>query len=556
MKRKSIYYLLCLMILNISLSSCFDEKDFAFDRLAETTINPNVHLNNLLSTEVTMSDFFSMDSIADTISGLELVTVNDPNGNYLDFVFSIDTIFKPDVPELDPINGINFDLPPISLGDINGSFYGEFNYPDISEPMEVVSTEIPPLDDSQTIDSIRFKKGSLVIALSSDLNHSGFITLKCNGLKNKVTHEIFNQKLRLSNANQVGNKVFNYNVDLTQYNVEVDANSKLNFEYRMFVEVNGTVKPNYDINVNIEFSKLEVDYIYGKLGNFSSQFSDFTNIDVFSDSTFSKIFQGGHFLLEDMYLDFYAETNSGIPSTLSLSTIRAYDENNNHIDLITNPAERTININPASEPYGIGTSSQRINLNTGVINLPPSRIEYLGDLVLNPNHITGFEPIDPWIKIKSKLHIPVKAQMNDLIYDVDVDKIDLGDATDYINSASLKLNLTNYFPFSIEAELYCLDQSGNETGQVLNVESENSENIIVSGANVDANGNIISPSSKTTSISITSENFNLLKNASKMKLKLKLNTSSSGTNKPFIKLNNDSKVTISLGIDIKGQITL
>jgi len=544
------------MSLSISLSSCFDEKDFAFDKLAETTLNPNVHLNNLLSTEVTMSDFFSLDSIADTISGLELVTVNDPNGDYLDFVFSIDTLFKPDIPELGQINGINIDLPPISLGDINGSFYGEFNYPDISEPMEVVSVDVPPLDDTQTIDSIFFKKGSLLIALSSDLNHSGSITLKCDGLRNKVTHEIFNQTLRISNANQVGNKVFNYDIDLTQYSVELDASSKLNFEYRMVVEVNGTIKPEYNVNLNIEFSKLEIDYIYGKLGNFSSLFNDFTNIDVFSDSTFSQIFKNGNFLLENMYLDFYAETNSGIPAKLSLSTIKAYDENNNYIDLITNPLERTININPAMEPFGIGISSQRININTGVINLPPSKIEYIGNLVLNPNNISGFEPINPWIKVKSKLHIPVKAQINDLIYDVDVDKIDIGEASDYVDSASLILNLTNYFPFSIGAELYCLDQNGNETGQVLDVESKNLDNIIVAGANVDANGNIISPSSKITSITISSNNFNLIKNASKMKLKLKLNTSSSSTNKPFIKLTKNSKVTISLGIDVKGKITL
>lgn len=556
MKRKKVYYLLCLLIISISFSSCFDEKDFAFDRLAETTINPNIHLNNLLSTEVNMTDFFDLDSIADSISGLELVTVNDPNGDYLDFVFSIDTLFKPDVPELGKINGINIDLPPISLGNINGSFYGEFNYPDVSEPMEVVSVEIPPLDNNQTIDSIRFKKGNFVISLSSDLNHNGFITLKCNGLKNKLTHEIFNQRLRLSNANQIGKRVFNYNVDLTQYNVEVDENSKLNFEYRMFVEVNGTIKPSYDVNVNIEFTKLEVDYVYGKLGNFSSIFNGTQDINVFSDSTFSKIFKDGHFLLESMYLDFYAETNTGIPAVLDLSTIKAYGSNNNYIDLITNPSERIVTINPASAPYGIGTSNQRINLNTEVINLPPSKIEYNGNLVLNPNHISGFEPIDPWIKIKSKLHIPIKAKMNDLVYDVDVDKLDIGEASDYVNSASLILNLTNYFPFSIGAELYCLDQNGNETGQVLNVESENSDNIIVTGANVDANGNIISPSSKTTSITINSDNFNLLKNASKMKLKLKLNTSSSGTNKPFIRLTKNAKVNISLGIDVKGKITL
>ena len=41
-----------------------------------------------------------------------------------------------------------------------------------------------------------------------------------------------------------------------------------------------------------------------------------------------------------------------------------------------------------------------------------------------------------------------------------------------------------------------------------------------------------------------------------MKLKLKLNTSSNGTNKPFIRLTKNAKVNISLGIDVNGKITL
>lgn len=553
MKKKIIFYLVCVLFLGIGFLSCVDEKDFDFDRMTQTTINPNIHLNNLLSTEITMSDFFDLDSIADSISGLELVTVNHSDGDYLDFIFSIDTLFRPDIPELEKINGINFNLPSISIGDINGSFYGEFNYPDISEPMEVVSVAVPTLDDNQTIDSIFIKKGSIFIALSSNINHNAFINLKCSGLRNKITHEIFNENLRLSNANQIGNKVFNYEVDLSKYSLSPDVNSSLNFEYRLLMEVNGTIKPKYDVNVNIEFSKLEINYIYGMLGNFNSTFSDSLDIDIFSDSSFSKIFEGGHFAIENMYMDFHSETNTGIPAVLNLSTIKAYDANNISTEIITIPSERIITINPASIPNQIGISDKTINLNTSIFNSPPSKIEYLGNIVLNPNNISGFEPIDPWIKIKAKLHIPLKAQINDLFYDIELDKIDLGEASDYVNSASLLLTLTNYFPFSIGAQLYCLDINGNETGQVLDI--NNTSNTLVTGAVVDANGKILGPSSNTTSITITSENFDLIKNANKMKLKLKLNTSSNGSNKPFIRLNKDSKVSVSLGIDVKANVT-
>ncbi|MFA7081704.1 MAG: hypothetical protein WC135_03740 [Bacteroidales bacterium] len=555
MKKKITFYLVIILALGIGFSSCVDEKDFDFDRMAQSSINPNIRLNNLLSTEITMSDFFNLDSLVDDINGLELVTVNHPDGDYLDLVFTIDTLFKLDIPKLDNINGINFNLPAIEIEDVIGNFYGDFNYPDISEPMEFISIDIPAIDDSQIIDSIFLKNGSIYIALTSNINHNAFINLRCKGLRNRITNEIFNQNLRLSNSNQSGFKVFNYEIDLSRYSLILGANSKLDFEYRMNMNVNGAIKPNYKVNVNLEFSDLSLSTVYGKLGNYNTTFSDSLMVDIFNDSSFAQIFENGKFSLETMYLDFHAETNTGVPAVLNLSTIRAYNnKNNTYSDLITNTEDRNITINPASQPGLIGISDRRINLNTSIIDVTPSRIEYLGNVALNPDNVSGFGPSDPFIKIKSKLHIPLKAKINDLDYEIELDKLDIGEASDFINSASLILNLTNYFPFSIEAQLYCLDANGIETGQVLDINDVS--NTIISGANIDANGNVISPSTKTTKISITADNFNIIKNANKMKLKLTLNTSSNGSNKPYIKLDRDSKVSVNIGIDFKANITL
>ncbi|MDD2191932.1 MAG: hypothetical protein PHO12_05265 [Bacteroidales bacterium] len=555
MKKKITLYLVFFLVLGIGFSSCVDEKDFDFDRMAQSTVNPRIHLNNLLSTEITMSDFFNLDSIADSTDGLEIVTVNHPDGNYLDFVFNVDTVFKLDIPKLDRIKGINFDIPSISIEDVIGNFYGNFNYPDVSEPMEVITVDIPKIDDTQIIDSLFLKKGIMYIALNSNINHNSSINLKCSGLRNRITNEIFNENLRLSNSNQNGFKVFNYEIDLSKYSLNIGSNSKLNFEYRLNMNVVGAIKPNYDVNINLEFSDFDISYAFGTLGNYNSSLSDIYKIDIFNDSTFSQIFETGKFALETMYLDFRAETNTGVPAVLNLSTVKAYNEKNNtSADIIPLNSDKTIIINPASGPNQIGVSDKTINLNTSVINIIPSKIEYIGNIVLNPDNVSGFEPSNPWIKIKSKLHIPLKAQINDLDYVVELDKIDIGEASDYINSASLILKLTNYFPFSIAAQLYCLDANGSETGQVLDLNSTSSN--IVTGANVDNNGKVISPSTKTTKITITTENFNLIKNASKMKLKLILNTSSNGSTKPYIRLNRDSKVSVSLGIDVKANITL
>lgn len=554
MKKKINFYLIIILVLGIGITSCVDEDDFNFDRLTETTINPNFRLNNLLSTEILLSDFFNLDSIADSINGLELVRVNHPDGDYLDFIFRVDTLLKLDVPKLGDIIGVNVDLPTINIGDPSLSYYGDFHFPDISQPMSIINVEIPKFDNTQIVDSIVFNSGSIIFGLNSNINHTSYMNIKCEGLRNKTTNAIFNKTFMLSDSTQSSISNFNNVLDLSEYVLIVNSESELNFEHRISIHVNGAIIPNYDINLSIEFSDLELNSIYGKLSNYNFDFSDIINVSIFDDPDFAQIFDNGKFSLETMYIDLNFETNTGLPTVLNLSSIKAYNETNNtSADIIFPNGENSIEITPAISPDHVGISNNRINLNSSALNVLPSRIEYIGKINLNPNMANGFIPNDPWVNAEAKIHIPLKAQINDLDYEIEMDKFDIGDATDYINSASLILNLTNYFPFSISAQLYCLDENGDETGEVLIIDNE--ENTIISGANVDANGNIVSPSTKTTKITITTSNYDLIKNADKMKLKLLLNTSSSSTNKPYIRLDKNSKVTINLGIDLNANIT-
>ncbi len=542
------------MTLSISLSSCFDEKDFAFDRLAETTINPNIHLNNLLSTEITMSDFFNLDTIADTISGLELISTSDGNGSYLDFVYSFDTIFKPEVPEISNVQGTSFALPGISLGDVSGNFQGDYYYPDISENMAVESVNFPTIPNGQVIDSVHIEQGTINITVNSNIDYNSYIDLRCNELRDRVTNQPYTNRIQI-HAKKSGKNIITSNVDLSQYTIVINPDSKINFEYRLFIAINGTVQPTYNVGLDIQFSTLKYENIYGLLGNYNLDFSTIENVEVFKDSTFTNIFKGGNFSIENLFLDMTTETNSGIPANINLTKIGGYNDNNIYLDLIQNPLERIIPIAPAPNPNTNGISTHRINLNTNIISLPPIKFEYTGNIQLNPDNVRGFEPFDPWIKIKAELHIPFKAQLNDLYYDIYIDSFDLGSSSDYINSASLVLDLTNYFPFDISAELYGLDAQGNEVGQIIDV-NNGQDDIIVKGANIDNYGNIISPSQKNSTITIDATNFDILKNAAKIKLKLKLNTSSNNNVKPFVRFKKDSKISVSLGVDIKGQITL
>ncbi|MDR0970810.1 MAG: hypothetical protein LBM25_00285 [Bacteroidales bacterium] len=554
MKNKKLLFLSLLFFTTLGFLSCVDEKDFDFNRLAQSSINPHIKLPKIISTEVSLSDFFSLDSIVDTMSNLELVVVNDASGDYLDIVLDVDTLFKPEISKIDKLEGSVFEMPKISIGDVAGSFFGEFNYPDVSEPMDTLtSVEIPPLEDDQIIDSATFKQGSLFIALSSNINHYSVLKIYCNELRSKATGKPFEENLNVSSAGQIGTRVINHEIDLSDYVVLVGEESRLNFLYRFVLEVNGEVKPEYDVSANLEFTDFDIDIIYGKVGGVDSEFEDMFDIDLFSDSTLAKIFSGGAFKLEQMYLSLNTSTNIGIPAVLKLSSIEALGETASE-NLLLNPEDSIIPINPAPSLGATGLTSRNIYLNTNALNLPPEKITFKGLLQLNPDKVPGFVTSDLSLALNAKLHIPFKAQINDLEYEIAMERLDLAGVEDYVNSAKLILDLTNNFPISVGASIYCLDSLGNTIGQVL--DTDNPDNILVEGAVVDQNGSILSPSYSTTAILIDEDNFKLLKDAFNMKLVLKLNTSSYQDNKPFIRLHKDSKLSVSLSLDVKANITI
>lgn len=551
MKKNIFYHLIGIILFSIVFSSCVDEKDFDFDRMTPITINPSVQLNKLVSEEISLNDFFNIDSI----EGVVLTVQSDQGGEYLEFTYSFDTSIIQNIPTIN-VNPTNISLPPLNLE--GTSYTGDFYFPDLNQSMFNSEVDFPELEHEQKLDSIYLKGGELQINVNSNIDYTTYMIISCDEIRRKDNNSSFNDTIYLSQSKRKNTGT--NTTDLSDYKIIVN-NNKINFKYRLHIAANGALH-NYNVGLNIAINNIQFDAAFGKMGKFDVDFSDNIDIDFFKESSISRFFEGEKFSLEKLFIDFKTETNNGIPSVININQFGVYDKDDVFHDAIINPADKVIPVNPALSLNTTETSSKTVQFNVNLLNLAPQKLSFDASLTLNPNNVNCFVVNDPYVKVQADIHIPFKGKLNDLDYDVEFyndlyeGKNTEDNYADYIKDATIYLDMTNYFPISIGAELYGVDTSGNEIGKILNI-NNGTNDVIINGANVDINGNVTSPSMKKTTISANSTNIAILKKSKKIILKLKLNTSATndGT-KPYIRFKKDSKIIINAGVNLKTNISI
>ncbi|MDD4529119.1 MAG: hypothetical protein PHX48_04510, partial [Bacteroidales bacterium] len=454
------------------------------------------------------------------------------------------------------VNPTNITLPALNLE--GTSYTGDLYFPALNQSMFNTEVDFPDLEHGQKIDSLYLRGGELQINVNSNIDYSSYMIITCDEIRRKDNNASFNDTIYLSQSKRKGSGI--NSTELSNYKINL-SNNKINFKYRLYISANGALH-NYNVALNIAINNIEFDAAFGKMGKFNVDFSDNIDIDFFKESSISRFFEGEKFSLEKLFIDFKTETNNGIPSVININEFGVYDKNNVFHNAIVNNTDRVIVVNPAPSLNSIGTGTESIQFNVNLLNLPPQKLSFDASLVLNPDDVNCFVVNDPYVKVQADIRIPFKGKLNDMDYDVEFyndlyeGKNSEDNYADYIKDATIYLDMTNYFPVSIGAELYGVDTNGNEIGKILNF-NNGTDDVIISGANVDNYGNVISPSLKKTTISANSTNISVLKKSKKLRLKLKLNTSatSDGT-KPYIRFKKESKIIINAGVNLNTNITI
>lgn len=188
--------------------SCVDEEDFDFDRLSQTTVNPALGVR-LFDTEVKLSDFLNFDSLLADVEGMELISRNDGNGEYLEFVYTRSDTFDVNdfVGIIDGMSDVSIELPAISIPDVSDLVSSGVDlsdvsvaYPALGVEMEDISVEIPEIEEGVSIDSLLLSSGGIGIQSSTVLPFDVYIELSSSGIKDILTGMPYTQRIQICSS--------------------------------------------------------------------------------------------------------------------------------------------------------------------------------------------------------------------------------------------------------------------------------------------------------------------------------------------------------------------
>ncbi|MBQ2387076.1 MAG: hypothetical protein II300_07335 [Bacteroidales bacterium] len=547
-------------------SSCVDEEDFDFDRLSQTTLNPSFGLK-LFETEISLGSFLNFDTLIAGVENLELVTRNDEYGEYLEFMYSIrDTFDVEDFVEvIDSVQDVEITLPEIHIPDISelippGSTIPDQNLaiPALDLPMEDISIEVPEFEGEVSLDSIRLLSGGIGVSSNTLLPFDVFIDLSSSSLRNNATGELYSQRLQLTSSNGV---LPAQNIDLSGYSIflkdSLEAGNKhfIDLRYRVIIEYSSNTAftgGTFALGVNLDVSPLRIDIAYGKVGNAVVPVRDSVDLSFLEDSKLRQYLNANSIDLERLKFEIFTETNVGIgayinPKVYSLTSDGIRTEFFSNTD--------TLHIRRASRPGLVGTSTDYLETDAAAIEVLPSSLIYNLDMyfmdeLYEDDYPAFVQPYEAYVILDTRTTLPINAKLTNLYYEEEVADLGFVEQVDYVKSATLNLLVENEFPASIELNVLLVDSLGVVFDTLL------TNPLKVNGAPVDANGNVLTPLADNAVAEITIEKYNKLREASKVRFAVTLNTSAeSNGNRPYVRFKRDARIKVKASVKAVADIT-
>jgi hypothetical protein len=564
---KKILQFLVLSIIISGFISCIDEEDFDFNSLAQTTITPSVNAP-LINTEILLKDFLDIEALSDTANGFEIIQINQESDSYLEFVFSSKDIYNVEefVEQINDVDDIEVTITDLNIPDVsdlglefNEAFEISFSYPDTSVASEDLSIEIEKFDNQVHIDSVHILSGGIRIQPTNSIPLNTYIELTSSNIRNKVTGELLSERLQISNSNSniIQEIDFSdYAISLKDSIVNDSTKQFIDLRYRLFFDLSSNnlfEGGMYDVNFNLSLIPLMIDAIFGDMGDTEFNIRDVIALDFFKDSLLNSITSNNSIDFEKLYIHFFISTNIGIDMNIT-PNIFTTTSNGNTYSVFNN--EGYIHVNGADLLGNIGyTNDIVLESDANAVEVFPDSLVYdlkfdFKDQKIKNSTYNFVSPEDAFIGIDAKAVLPFKAKLKDLLYETEFNAFEFIEELNYLQSTTLNFYLENTFPAELSVDFYLVD-SNNVVFDTLLISP-----FRISGAIVDNQGHILSPSSENVNITLENSKYESLKKASKIKLSAILNTSKDeeGT-QPYVRFSNDANIKIKASVSATGNIT-
>lgn len=467
----------------------------------------------LLQSSVNLEDILVNDSLftVDPDGGLRVIYEEDSL-----FGFTIDDFTK--VPSQDPIQTtVPLDLPSLSVSSSLGTIGGA------------------------KFKSFRVRDGQLNFTVDNALSN----TVELRVTINNAT--ISGNTFQIDITAPVGVSTNSASVAGLELDLSNGGTTENYLSFTIEVINNGGSAPGETVDLSLTYEDLTFGNAIGFFGQRAVNVPS-GNFDL-GIGAFESFINGLY--LDNPTIDLIISTNVGLPLKLNVDldgvNSAGYLESLG-LDPIVISAPATVGNFDTTHVIVDNTTSNIVDFIANV----PSTILYSGSGEMNPDGETGvdnFVTADGKMQVGVKLDLPLELRTQNLIFQQDIEDLDLGglnEAENPVEKLTLRFNVQNEFPLDADLKLYFLDASKAITDSV-NLD-------LFDAAPVDANGRSTGYSTTIDEVALSASKIDRLLSAKTIRLVVTMNTTNNGNT--TVKIYNDYDVKVALGIRAKLQYDL
>jgi len=448
----------------------------------------------------------------------------------------------------------------ITLPDINVSsqftaadFTGQgFPVPNSTASVTNILTAILAMVHSEIFDSMTVKHCELIVQFNTSFQHSGILTITLpNATLNGVA---YSQNIPVSAGQNLNETFFN----LAGYTLDMTASGTNQFPVLATYTLSSSGNPMVPADIadlDISFTDIQYDYIFGDMGNYSIILNpDTVHIDIFD-----KAFEGYVYFVDPKFR--LLMTNSfGVSMAIGLSDFLIYSTAVNGYTSHQFPAQYN--------PFIINASQYPSPYSTSLLQLDTTNFPQIRTIVSESPKYVFFSAIgattpalpgqtqfvcdssrfsvDLEVELPMWGHASVFAMQDTVPFDFMESIKDSGNfSLDNIEYIMFKLNADNGMPVDAYVQVYFTDTLFNVYDSLFYTPT--ASQILHSGI-LGPSGKVISPTHHSTEIKFDNQRLQKLRPVQQLLIRGTLNTTNNSTQNVRFYAEYDIKVRIGLRV--------
>jgi|GEM_PF-1392328 len=391
-------------------------------------------------------------------------------------------------------------------------------------------------DGDSRLDSIVFKGGELTTEVTSTFQHTGFLTVSSNYIKDPGG-SLYSSTVVIDDPS--GNFTWADTRDLDGYFLETEKQGDsvvLRLDYDLAIINSGSpIFPGDYCEILNSFLDLGFYGIYGLI-DVSEVVSDSGMLDI---PIYSDVPELSHLKLADPRINIFTESSLGIPFELTLDSVIAFAEDGTSetlafyegypfeipaptIDMIGETAYGEFHINNQTSNF------------QDLLNIAPSTLSYKVQGGIGPGSDYHFLLDTSRFMAEAEFLLPLDLAFTEYTLEDTIEFApgDGGIDTTLIRDLVIKVNSINELPIELGLQLYLMDGSYVVLDSVFD-----GEPVFLSSSEVDGQGRLQQAGEDSNSISFPAEKIGKLEETQFILVKARMVTSGSGI--PYVKFYSD-----------------